>query len=595
MAAQRRKIHYRTGTIKPGATIATAQSRLAVVARRLEQQYPAFNKNSSVTVIPLRDALTGKVQTSLVILLGAVGALLLIACFNVANLLLARTVARQREMAVRTALGAGASRIIRQLLAENLILALAGGALGVTLAYWLVGGLLALIPKGLVQVSDIPLDLRVLAFALAVSVLSCLLFGLAPAMEAARAAPASSMREGGRSATLRTAGLRQLFIVAQVALTLILLCGAGLLLRSFVKLQSVETGIDPRNLVTMRVGLPGARYPEASQRVQFFSQAVEKIRALPGVERASAISGLPMGGPSAGTAVNIEGQPVLPIHQARLTRVRSVMPGYFQAMKVPLLQGREFHQDDLRTGIGPLFIVNQAFARKHLAGLDPLTQSISVYMQRENPYGRIVGVVADIKEAVDKPSEPEVFYSYGRLTYPGMTLVVRTANQAPVEREVERIIREIDPNQPVTQVRAMEQIIAESIARQRMNAVVLAAFALSALLLAAIGIYGVLATLITERRREIGLRMAIGAQAGQVLRMVTAQGMLPTAIGVCVGLVASWSLSRYLTTQLFEVAPTDPVTLAGAAAVLALVAMSAVLIPARRATRIDPAAALRQE
>src|SRR5688572_6831254 len=404
------------GRLRPGATLESVQSQMDAVARRLEQDYPEFNKNTSATVIPLRDALTGKVQTSLVILLGAVAALLLIGCFNVANLLLARTAARQREMAVRTALGASASRIVSQLLAENLILALAGGLLGITIAHWLVSGLLALIPKGLVQVSDIALDLRVLTFTLAVSVLSCLLFGFAPALEAAAAAPASSMREGGRAATRRTAGLRQGFIVAQVALSLILLCGAGLLLRSFVKLQSVDTGIDPRNLLTMRVGLPGTRYPEPQQRIQFFSQALEKIRALPGVEQASAVSGLPMGGPSAGTAVNIEGEPVLPIHQARLTRVRSVMPGYFQAMKVRVLQGREFQTDDLRTGVGPLFVVNQAFARKHLAGVDPLTRSISVYMQRDNPYGRIVGVVADIKETIDKPAEPEGFYSYGRLT-----------------------------------------------------------------------------------------------------------------------------------------------------------------------------------
>lgn len=582
--------------LKPDVTIAAANTQMGTIARGLEERFPDFNKNTSVNVLPLRDSIVGQVRTPLLILLAAVAALLTIGCFNVANMLLARTATRQREMAVRTALGASRWSIIRQLLGENLVLALAGGGLGVVFAYWMVDGLLALVPKGLIQISDVPIDVRVLLFALIISVLSCLFFGLAPAWTASAESPATAMHDGGRTGTRRMTALRRAFIVGQVALTVILLSGSALLLRSFLKLQSVDPGMDPRDLLTMRVELPAQKYRESAQRVRFFEQAIARIKQLPGVIDVTALNSLPIFGMAGGTAVQIQGQPILPMHQVRLVVVHSVMPGYFKTIKTRLVRGRDFGSDEMRDGAPPAFIVNEAFVRKYLAGQDPLNTSISVVMQRENPYGPIIGVTADIKQvSLDKQPDPAVFYSYGRLTYPGVTLLVRTKDQTAVANDAQRIIREIDPNQPLTQIQPMEKVMADSLARQRMNAVVVGAFAISALLLASLGIYGVLSYLITERTREIGVRMALGAQAWQVIRMVLAQGISPTLIGLGIGIGGSFAVMRLIRDQLFEVTAIDPVSFAGAAILLVAVALCGMLLPARRATMINPVVALRQE
>jgi putative ABC transport system permease protein len=358
----------------------------------------------------------------------------------------------------------------------------------------------------------------------------------------------------------------------------------------------VDTGLDPRNLLTMSVSLPGARYREPQQRVRFFEQVLDRVRGLPGVEAATAVSSPPVAGMTAGTAVEIEGYPKTTNENIRLTLVRSVMPGYFRTLKTRLLVGREFTRDEMRQGASIAFVVNQAFVRKYLAGQDPLSTRISVIMQRENPLGPILGVAADnLEGSLDKTSAPTVFYSYGRLTYPGLTLVVRTSDPALVARETSRIVRELDPNQPVTDFRSMEEVLAETVARQRMNAVVLMAFAVSALLLASIGIYGLLSFLAAERTREIGVRMALGAQSRNVVRLVVWQGMVPTCAGLAAGLLASFWLSRFLRTQLFQIEPFDPVTFAGSVALLLAIAGAAMWLPSARAARINPVVALRQE
>lgn len=583
--------------LKSGVSLDTARAQMEAISRNLEERFPAYHKTTSAIVVPLRDAIVGQVRTPLLILLASVGALLLIGCFNVANMLLARTAIRQREMAVRIALGAGRWNIVRQLFGENLALAACGGFLGIVLAYWMVDGLLTLIPKELVQITEAPLDLRVLAFTLGISVVSCLLFGLAPAMTASASAPISSMHDGGRAGTQRMTALRRIFIVGQVALTVILLCGAGLLVRSLMKLQSVDAGMDPTDLLTARVALPPEKYRESEQRVRFFEQAVQRIKELPNVIDATAFNSLPVFGAGGGTVVQIQGQPIIPLFEGgRFTLAHSAMPGYFKTIKARLIQGRDFGPDEMRKGTPPAFIVNETFVRKFLKGQNPLDSAISVMMERENPYGRIIGVIADIKQnALDRQAEPAVFYSYGRFTYPGMTLIVRTTDQASVARDLQKIIREIDPNQPVAQIQSMEKVMADSIGRQRLSAIVVACFAISALLLASIGIYGVLSYLIVERTKEIGIRMALGAQAMEVVRLIAAQGTAPALIGLGIGIAAAAMLTRIIGDQLFEVKPGDPATFTAAALLLAFVALSAILIPAWRATRIDPMVALREE
>ena len=581
------------GRLGPGVTQAAAQVEMESLARRLEQIHP-FNKNTSATVVPLRDVLTGEVRTSLLTLFAAVAVLLLIACFNVANLLLARSASRQRELAIRTALGAGRWAIVRQLLAESVLLALAGGVAGMLVARWGMTTLLALAPKGLLRVADVSLDRWMLFYTIAVSLMTGVVFGVVPAVSASAVSVIDRMRRGDRGTTHATR-LRRASVVAQMAMTVVLLCGAGLLVRSFVALNGVDTGLDPRDVLTMRVGLPGARYDRV-QRVAFFQRAAELLRGLPGVRSVGAGGGIPVTGPTAGTVFHIQGTPLLPENERPLTLARVVTPGYFKTLGIPLQRGRDFTDDDSIAQRPPVFIVNEAFAKRYLSGSDPLAASISVLMRDDNPYGRIVGIVGDVNEgSLRKGTEPTVFYNHAQLPYPGMTLFIRANRAASLAQTAGQVIRGMDSNQAVTNVRTLEEVFAESLARERLNAVVSAAFALSALLLASLGVYGVLAFLVVERTREIGVRMALGAQAWSVLRMVLDQGLRLVAMGAVVGLGGALAVSRLIEGLLFGVTPTDPATFASVLALLAAVSVVAALVPARRATRVDPLSVLRQE
>jgi putative ABC transport system permease protein len=568
---------------------------METIARRLSQMH-IFNRDTSVTVIPLREAMTGQVRTSLLVLFAAVGVLLLIACSNVANLVLARSAYRRREIAIRTSLGATRSAVVRQLITESLMLSIAGGIAAVFIARWGVVTLLALVPPNLLQTPSIPIDQWVLLYTLAISLLTGVVVGLVPALPAIRVQFADDLRSGTRSVT-SSLSLRKGLIVVQVAMTVVLLCGAGLLVRSLLALIHDATGVRAENVLTMRVELPASRY-NPPQRLGFFRQVIETLQALPGVQSASAAIDIPVETlRTSGTSFQILGQPEMPPNERPTTRVRVITPGYFKTLGIPMLSGRDFTQDDQTRPAPQVFIVNETFAKRYFPNGDPLSESISVNMQRsDNPYGRIIGVVGNVKEgSLRGVPEPTVFYNHRPLPYPGMTLFVRTTRGAEITREATQTIRDIDRNLPVTEVRMLEDAFADSAARERLNAVVSGAFAACALLLATLGLYGLLAFTVAERTNEIGIRLALGAQASRVLRMVMSQGLGLVAVGGVLGLVIAFAISRFLETLLFRVKAYDPVTFGAVAALLMIVSILAVLVPARRATRINPVVALRNE
>jgi putative ABC transport system permease protein len=581
------------GRLKPSVSPAAAQAEMGPIAARLEKTH-AFNQNTSVAVVPLREILTGQVRASLLVLFGAVGVLLLIACFNVASMMLARAASRRREMAVRSSLGAGRGVLLRQLLVESSLLALAGGTAGFFVATWAVGLLLAWTPRTLLRVTEVPLDARVLLYALALSVVTGFIFGAGPAFAATRNSLSEALREGGRSLT-RSARLRQGLLITQVAMTVLLLCGAGLLLRSFAALNGVRTGVDAPDVLTMQVSLPAARY-NRNQQVAFAQGAIERLRGLPGVEAAGAARSIPVMGPTAGTGVHIQGTQDVAMNERPMARVRSATPGYFATLGIPVVRGRDFNDGDLKENAEPVFIVNDAFARTHLAGRDPLETTIKVFMSSDNPYARIIGVVADVNEgSIRNAAAPTVFYNLRQLTYSGITLFVRGREPSSLMKTAAQAIRDLDPNLPVTQVRTLQQAFGLSIARERLNAIVSGAFALTAMLLASLGLYGLLAFLVAERTREIGIRIALGAKASSVLRMVMHHGLRLVLCGAVLGLATALAVSRWIRSLLFGITPYDPLTFAAVIALLVAVSALAAFVPARRATKVDPAITLRQE
>jgi putative ABC transport system permease protein len=581
--------------LKPGVTRDAAQTHMAAVAQRLETAYPAFDKNWSVNVEPLRDSMVRQVRTSLLILLGAVGLLLAVACANVANLLLARYAARRRELAVRMSVGAGRVRVIRHLLTESVLLGLLGGTAGVLAARWAVKGLVALAPANLTHGTQISFDLRILSFAIGVSVLTGILFGIAPALAASRGQLADGLRASGRSNVGGTNRLRALLVGGEVALSVMLLVGGMLLFRSFVGLQTVNPGLDPSGVLTFRVALPAARYQEAS-RSHFFSRAIEQIEQLPGVRAASAVSYLPFNGDAAGTWVGIAGRPVPRPGEELLGIIRTVLPGYFRVMGIPLKKGRDFTVADNDPSTPYRFIVNESFVERYLKGEQPLGKQINALMDRTNPFGEIVGVVGDVKEgSVDQEPAPTVYYIHNHLSYPAMTFVVRTAGDPlALAGPARRIIQGLDPAQPIADVRAMRTIVAETFSRQRFSALLLSGFSLASLLLAGIGIYGLLAYSVTERTREIGVRVALGAQPSRIIMMIVGGGARLVATGTAVGIAGAMALSGLLKGLLFGVGPRDVATYVAVPSLLGIVALIGAFIPARRAARLEPLAALRE-
>jgi putative ABC transport system permease protein len=585
------------GVLKPGVTIEEARAEMNALGVRLEQQYPDFNKGWGITLVPLHTQFSGDLKPALMILLISVGFLLLIACANVANLLMARSVARQKEFAIREALGAGRLRLLRQLLTESVLLALAGCAVGLLIARWGVDALLAVGPRDLLSFNAVTMDKRVLGFALGLAVLTSLIFGLLPALEASRPHTNDSLKESGRGTTAGHAHrVLNWFVVAQVALSLILLIGSGLMVKSFMRLQAVDPGFDPNNVLTASVSLPRAKYNEDPRTIEFFQQLLARVRQLPGVTAAAAASAPPFMGLGAATGFDIEGQPVLSSAQKPTTDVRVVDQDYFKTLSIPLLKGRTF-TDREETQQSRVVVISDSLARQYFPGQDPLGKHITISMKDKNEPSEIIGVVGDVKmRGLDMATRPMVYWPEAELTYLSMTLLVRTnSDPAGVAASLEREVRALDKDQPISDVRTMRDWLSYSIARARFSTMLLGIFAMVALLLASLGIYGVMAYSVTQRTNEIGIRMALGATRANVVQLVLRRGLLLSGIGVAIGLAGSFGLTRLLAGLLFGVSPTDPAIFGLVPLLLMLIAILAVCLPARRATKVDPMVALRYE
>ncbi len=583
---------------KPGVSLEQAQAELRTIASRLEADSP-FNKGYGAEVIPLREQLVGNVRRALLVLLGAVGFVLLIACANVANLLLSRAAAREKEIALRTALGARRMRIVRQLLTESLLLAVLGCLLGLVLAWWGLRALVAISPRDLFMLQGISLNLPVLAVTVAISLATGFIFGLAPALEATRLNLNDSLKEGGKGTAgqgTRSRRLRGALVIAEVALAIVLLTSAGLLVKSFVRLQHVDSGFRTDDVLTAVARLPLRKYREDPQVVAFFRQAEERLRALPGVRDVGIVNYLPFyGGLGSTTGFTVEGRPVPPGEEPG-TDVRVTDAGYFRTMGILLVRGRMF-TDREDTEERRVVLINEAMARQHFPGEDPIGKIISVAMFDEPVPTEIVGIVRDVKyENLANAAQPTVYMPLPVLIYSSMTFVLRTAGDpAEIAPAVRRAVREIDPDQPVSDVRTMNQVMAEWVGRDRFNTLLLAIFAGLATLLAAIGIFGVMSYSVTLRTREIGLRMALGARPGEVQKLILRQGLLLTSIGIGLGVAGALALTRLMSGLLFGVGSTDPATFAAIVLLFALVAVIACYLPARRATRVNPLIALRHE
>jgi putative ABC transport system permease protein len=581
------------GRLDAGLDLERAEAEMRAVARRLAERYPDTNQDWSITLVPLDRQVTGEVRSQLWVLLGAVGFVLLIACVNVANLLLAQGTARRRELAVRSALGAGRGRLARQLFTESMLLALMGGALGLTLAFLGVRAIAALAPPNVPRLDEAGLDLTVVGFTLAVSVLTGLLFGMAPLLRQRKLALSEDLREGGRSGQEGREGgrLRSFLVAAEVAASLVLLVGAGLLFQSLLRLRTVDMGLDPANALTMRVTLPQGSYGEAGRRVDAFRSLQQRMEELPAVEAAGFIYDVPLDGDRQGTGFVFEGEADPTPDMYRLANFSIVTPGYFQALGIPLRQGRTFDGRDRSDGEA-VILVNETLVRQYLSEEDPFGQRLVVHGSPR----RVIGVVSDVRHnAVREESTPTMYLPYSQMSWSGtMSLVVRSEERGEaVLSTVRQAVREFDPALPVYGVKPMSQVLADSLGRERFATFIMALFSAVALLLAAIGIYGVISYTVSRRTRETGIRMALGAEQRDILRLVVGQGLRPVLLGATLGLVAALALGRTLAGLLYGIRATDPLTLAGVAAVLLAVALLAIVVPARRASRVDPAVALR--
>jgi predicted permease len=615
--------HYllAAGRLKPDATVDSANANMAVAGRQFRSANPKWmDKDESVSVMPLRDALVGNVRQALLILVGAVGFVLLIACANVANLLLARAAGRQREIAIRTAVGASRGHLIRQLLTESVLLSTIGGVVGLFIGTWSVPLLLAVSPGNLPRVNDedhvasaiSTLDWHVLAFTFAIVLLTGVLFGLLPALRISKLDVNSVLKEAsGRSGTgLRHNRVRGILVAAEMALAVILVAGAALMIRTFVGLRSVQPGFDPRNVITMQTSLSGGRYDSTAKAANVIRQVTDRIEALPGVRAAAASVMLPVDSLGLDLPFAIEGRPPAKgnlYNGDELWRFGS--PHYFSTLRVPLLRGRFFDQRD--TGNSQwVLIVNQTFAKKYWPKGDPIGQRVTIGKglgpQFEEPTRQIVGIVGDVRENGLKGVDAAVMYIPQAQVADGLTKlansviplswIIQTAGDpSSLSAAIQHEIQSVDSQLAASKIRSMDQVISESTARQNFNMLLLTIFGGIALLLAAIGIYGLMSYTVEQRTQELGIRMALGAGRGDMLKLVVRQGMLLSGIGIVIGLAASFGLNRLLAGLLFGVKTTDPITYAAVAAILISVAILASYIPARRATQIDPMIALRYE
>jgi putative ABC transport system permease protein len=585
------------GQLKPGATLEQARSEMSAIAGQLAQEYPDANAGWNVKLLPLQEFIVRSVETALLVLLGAVAFVLLIACANVANLLLARAAGREKEIAIRTALGAGRARIVRQLLTESALLALAGGVAGLLLAKWGTDLLLKLAPQNLPRMSDVSLDGRALAFTAAVTLLTGLIFGLVPALQASKPNLTETMKDaGGRGSTEggRRQFVRGSLVVLEMASALLLLVGAGLLIKSFWRLQRIDPGFNPNNALTASVALPSRKYPEENQHSAFFQQLLEKVQALPGVQAAGASNVVPLGGDYVLGFV-IEGRPPLPPGAGQSTNYYAVSADYFKAMGIPLLRGRVFTEQDTRNSTR-VAVISESMAKRVFPNEDPIGKRIHV-TNGPTVFREIVGIVGDVKHyGLDQDTTLQTYEPYTQQPFSFMTLVVRTAGDPTnLTSAIRNQVLSIDKEQPVSGVRTLEQRVSTSIAQQRFSMLLLGVFAAVAMVLAAVGIYGVLSYAAAQRTHEIGIRMALGARAGDVLKMVIGQGMKLTLAGVALGSGAALALTQLMRRLLFGVTAADPMTYVVIALSLTLVALFACWIPARRAAKVDPMVALRVE
>ena len=587
--------------LKDGVTPAKANSQMNQIAAALAEKYPANDTNLTVAIAPLLEEQVGSIRPVLLILLGAVAFVLLIACANVANLLLARATARQREFAIRTALGAGRWRIVHQLLTESVLLALAGGALGIVLSVWGIHLLVSAAPSSIPRVKEVSLDKWVLAFTFLMSLLTGIVFGLVPSLQVSRTDLNETLKEGGRG----TAGtnphrafLRRALVVAEIAMSLVLLVSAGLLIESIKRLTQVSPGFDPHNVLAVDVSFPrkaSSAKDEDQVAARFLVDAEQRVASLPGVQSVGTINDLPVTGRgSVNGDFDVEGRPATNPGEAPVAEFRTVTPDYFRAIGLPLLKGRSLTERDTKDA-PPTVLINRALAERIFADEDPIGKRLVALDGKPH---EIVGIVGDARQwGLDRPADPEIYFPFAQINISSeATLVVRAAGDpAGLTDAVRRAVREVNGDAPVFRVKTMMEVVAGSTAQQRFNMVLMTVFAGVALVMAAIGMYGVISYSVTQRTHEIGVRMALGASTGAVVKLVVGQGMILASAGVAIGLGASFALTRLMSSLLFGVSPTDPLTFTVISLILVGVALVACFVPARRATRIDPMIALRYE
>jgi putative ABC transport system permease protein len=581
------------GRLAPGATLGEAQDEMNVIADRLARSYPTTNEGWAISVAYLQDQVVGSIRATLLIFLGAMGFVLLIGCANVANLLLARATERRREFAVRAAIGAGRWPLVRLLLTESLVLALLGGALGLLLSLWAVDAFVALAPGNIPRLSEVGVDSLVLAFATLLSVVTCIVFGLAPAVYATRLELSQAVKEGDQRSPGRSGfRLRSALVITEVALALVLLIGAGLLTRSFVRLLSWEPGFDRSNLMVVWLLASDGKYSNAHQVAELFRLAVEEVESLPTVVSVGATSAGPLFGGREPDEFTIAGRPTPQPGEYPVARRYDVGPNYFRTLGTPLLRGRGFTDTDAQTA-PPVAIVNETLARRYFPGVDPLGQQVTML---GGPM-TIVGVVADVQPLrVGDPIEPEIYWPYRQRPRYATYLLIRTASDpANAVRPIESRLQALDPDMEISSFRTMEELLDRQLVRPRFNMLLIGVFASVALLLAAIGIYGVISYSVAQRTREIGVRVALGAEERDIFGSVVGRGMILSVSGIAIGLVGALAVTRVLSSLLVGVRPTDPLTFAAIAALLMLVAFLASYVPARRASRVDAIVALRSE
>jgi putative ABC transport system permease protein len=588
--------------LKASVTLEEASAQMNLLARQIAQQHPELNSGDQLQLVSLIEATVGDIRPILWVLLGAVGLVLLICCANVANLLLARAAQRQKEIALRSALGATRTQLVRQLLIESLLLALLGGVLGCLFARWGIDLLLALKPENLPRLDQVRIDWSVLAFTGFISIATGLVFGLVPALQATKPDLNDMLKEGERGGTSSRARhrMRDLLVVSEVALSLVLLVGAGLLIRSFVRLLAIDPGFRPEHVLTASIPLPVSRYPAPAQEAAFFQRLLEGVRELPGVRSAGAVTDVPLFGGSS-TGFDVEGRPLAQPNDRPMTEFRSASPGYFQTMGIDLVAGRSFTPND-KADAPPVALINETFARRYFGKENPIGKRIG--LSRPIDWREIVGVVRDVRNyGLAEEVKPECYLPYlqnapnylaGSASW--MVMVVRTeSDPLGYVAVIKRALHKIDPDQPIASLRPMTDYLAQSVAQRRFNMLLLAIFAGLALVLAAVGIYGVISYSVAQREREVGIRMALGAQTGDVLALIVRQGMRPALLGLLAGVLVAAAMTRFMRNLLFQVSAIDPLVFGAVACVLTLVAALACVIPARRATRVDPVVALRSE